>query len=277
LADSDAPICVVTGATAGIGLETARRLARTRMALVLVGRNAAKLESAAREVGVGTRTFVADLSMQSDVRRVAQALNAALPRIDVLINNAGALFVRREETGEGIERTWALNHLGYFLLTNLMLGALRQSRSARVVNVASQAHRKATIDFDDLEGKHSYNAWRAYGQSKLANIMFTYELARRLKGSSISVNALHPGFVNSDFGDNNGFLARQVIRIAKRFGGIPLAQGAETSVHLASAVELAGQSGAYYDQAQAVRSSQVSYDEAAQRRLWDVSAAQVGL
>jgi NAD(P)-dependent dehydrogenase (short-subunit alcohol dehydrogenase family) len=269
--------CVVTGATAGIGLETARRLAAGGARLALVGRNADKLRAAAAQVGGDALTFVADLSRQSEVRAVAHGIAAKLPRIDVLVNNAGGLFVRRDETADGIERTFALNHLGYFLLTHLLLGPLRAAPAGRIVNVASMAHRKATIDFDDLEGRRGYNAWKAYGQSKLANVMFTYELARRLRGSSITVNALHPGFVNSDFGENNGLIARQVIRLAKTFGGIPVAKGAETPVYLATSREVAGRTSEYYDRCRAVRSNAASYDEAAQRRLWEVSARMVKL
>ena len=202
----DQKICVITGATDGVGLETARTLGKDGWTLALVARNAQKGERIAAELRAECAnediTFKqADLSLQKDVRRVARDLADSYPRIDVLLNNAGAIFWKRKQTAEGFEATFALNHLNYFLLTNLLLDQLKAASSARIVNVASRAHVGASVDFDDLDGtavyKRRMGGWIAYQRSKLQNIMFTNALARRLEGTNVTANALHPGFVLS--------------------------------------------------------------------------------
>jgi retinol dehydrogenase-12 len=188
-----------------------------------------------------------------------------------LVNNAGALFSRRQLSRDDIEMTFALNHLAYFLLTHLLLDPLKASASARIVNVSSEAHRGARLDFADLQGQHSYSGWRAYARSKLANILFTYELARRLEGTGVTANALHPGFVATSFGRNNRNITGLFFRIAQ-LAAISPEEGAKTIIHLASSPEVQDITGRYFVKQKAVRSSQVSYDRAAAERLWKVSA-----
>jgi NAD(P)-dependent dehydrogenase (short-subunit alcohol dehydrogenase family) len=273
--------CLITGATSGIGWVTARALADQGATVVLVGRDVARTTAAVEQIQRATdkgrvEFLLADLSAQDEVRRLAEEFLGRYPRLDVLINNVGALFWRREETVDGIERTFALNHLNVFLLTNLLLDRLKVSAPARIVNVASEAHRGARIDFADLQGKRSYRGTRAYGQSKLAEILFTYELARRLEGSGVTVNALHPGLVASNFAHNNGGIVRLGMRVVHLFALHP-EEGAKTSIYVATAPELAGITGKYFDKGKVTASSKESYDEEAARRLWDVSAKMVGL
>lgn len=274
---------LVTGATDGIGKESVLRLASMGARVLAVGRNAEKGAACVGELQAVTGSndiefLCADLSVQAEVRRLAVAVKDRTDRLDVLLNNAGVLMFRREETQDGIEMTFGLNHLSYFLLTHELLDLLKESRPARIVNVASIAHRRARLDFDDLELKTGFRAMKAYSRSKLANVMFTYALSRRLTGSGVTANCLHPGFVRTHFGQNNGFFARLGVSLAMRFGNaISVAQGAQTSVFLASAPEVAEQSGCYFDECKAVKSNQASYDEIAQERLWDVSATMVGL
>lgn len=267
---------MVTGATAGIGLVTARELARKGAVVVVVGRDAAKGERVVREIRGDTGnewvTFQrADLSVQSDIRCLARNFVEEHPRLDVLVNNAGAIFNRRQTSADGIEMTFALNHLNYFLLTNLLLDRLTAAPAGRIVNVSSGAHRGATIDFDDLQCERSYSGWRAYQRSKLANLLFTFELARRLDGSTVTANALHPGFVASRFGLNNGPLFRFGIRIAFMTSAIPVDEGAKTSVYLASSPEVADVSGRYFVKCRPEEPSSPAQDPDAARRLWEVS------
>jgi NAD(P)-dependent dehydrogenase (short-subunit alcohol dehydrogenase family) len=195
----------------------------------------------------------------------------------VLLNNAGAIFRERAETADGLERTFALNHMGYYVLTRLLEAKLRQSAPARVVNVASIAHRGATLDFDDLQTRRGYEGWLAYRRSKLCNILFTRELARRLQGSGVTANCLHPGFVASRFGDNNrGFLGMS-LAFGKRLLAISVEKGAETPFYCASAPELANSSGLYFDKCLAVAPSRAAQDDRAAGRLWDESARLAGM
>ena len=274
---------LVTGATDGIGKETARRLAERGARVFIAGRNAEKGAAAVRDIATNTGTdqaefLQADLSVQADVRGLAKAVKQRTNRLDVLVNNAGVIMFRREETRDGIEMTFGLNHLNYFLLTHELLDLLKASAPARIVSVASIAHRRAILDFDDLQLSRGFGAWKAYSRSKLANIMFTYALARRLEGTAVTANCLHPGFVSSHFGQNGGFLARTGMALAMRFGNaISVAQGAQTSVYLASAPEVSSQSGLYFDEGKAVKSNHASYDRHAQEKLWGISATMVGL
>lgn len=267
---------VVTGATDGIGKVTARELAKAGASVTIVGRNAAKGEAVAAELRKaaghdGVRFAPGDLSTRKGVRAAADAIKARTKKLDVLVNNAGAFFQRREVTEDGIERTFALNHMGYFLMTAQLLDVLKASGAGRIVNVASAAHQGAKLDVDDLQNAARYSGWKAYGQSKLANIYFTYELARRLEGSNVTANCLHPGFVASRFGDNNGGWARFVIGLAKSLAAISEEDGAKTSVYLASSPEVAGVNGKYFDKCKAVSSSPVSYDENVAHALWRLS------
>jgi NAD(P)-dependent dehydrogenase (short-subunit alcohol dehydrogenase family) len=274
----DGKICLVTGGTAGIGLVTARSLAEQGAQVIVVGRDRRKGEAAAAAPGdrrPGAVTFAAaDLTVQGEIRRLAGELRDRLPRLDVLVNNAGAMFGRRTLSADGIEMTFALNHLGYFLLTHELLPLLRAAPRARIVNVASRAHRGVKLHFDDLQHQRRYTGWIAYKRSKLANLLFTYELARRLEATGdtrVTANALHPGFVATDIGVANGLLAGIVWR-AVALAAIPPEEGARTSIHLASAPEVDGVSGQYFVKCRPERSSDVSYDREAARRLWEISA-----
>lgn len=276
----DQKICVITGATDGVGLETARTLGKDGWTLALVARNAQKGERIAAELRAECAnediTFKqADLSLQKDVRRVARDLADSYPRIDVLLNNAGAIFWKRKQTAEGFEVTFALNHLNYFLLTNLLLDQLKAASSARIVNVASRAHVGASVDFDDLDGtavyKRRMGGWIAYQRSKLQNIMFTNALARRLEGTNVTANALHPGFVKTQFGKDNGGAFAVILNIGMRFSAISVQKGAETQTYLARSPEVEGVSGKYFSECRETTSTKQSMDEAAQERLWAIS------
>jgi NAD(P)-dependent dehydrogenase (short-subunit alcohol dehydrogenase family) len=231
----------------------------------------------ARKTGTTSTVFLhADLSVQTQVRQLAAEFQHRFVRLDVLVNNAGALFMQRQVSADGIEMTLALNHLAYFLLTNLLLESLQASPAARVVNVSSDAHYRARIDFADVQGEQRYGGWRAYCQSKLANLLFTYELARRLPGTGIITNAVHPGFVATGFGRNNrGWFAR-LMRLAQ-FAALSPEQGAETLIYLASSSEIAEVSGKYFVKQRSIPSSPASYDQEAARRLWQLSATLTGL
>ncbi|MBF8191375.1 SDR family oxidoreductase [Nonomuraea sp. K274] len=272
---------LVTGGTAGIGRATALGLATMGARLAIIGRDRGRTEGAAREIraagGGQVDVFVADLSSQSQVRRLAGEVLQSLSRIDVLVNNVGGYWNTRHVTADGLERTFALNHLAPFLLTSLLLDRLTQSAPARVVTVSSNAQAMGHIDFDDLQGERSYSGARAYNQSKLANVLFTYELARRLQATSVTSNALHPGVVSTSFGaEDPGRVQRLFAPFMRPFMKAP-AQGAATSVHLASAPGLEQVTGGYFANGKPKRSSKCSYDEAAAARLWQVSADLVGL
>jgi NAD(P)-dependent dehydrogenase (short-subunit alcohol dehydrogenase family) len=275
-------VVLVTGATAGIGEATARELARLGATVVGAGRNAEKCARVAESIraasdNASVEFLVADLSVQAEVHKLAAEFKRKYARLDVLINNAGAYFMRRRESADGIELTWALNHLAYFLLATSLLDVLKASAPARIVNVSSEAHRGSKLNFDDLENRRSYNGFPAYGQSKLANVLFTYELARRLVGTGVTANVLHPGFVATQFGHNNGAVVRALMRLVQRFGGLSPEQGAQTSLHLAASPEVEGVTGQYFDNRRAVPSSPASYDEAGARRLWEISERMTAL
>ena len=272
---------LVTGGSAGIGRATALGLARMGADLAITGRDRGRTEGAAGELraagGGQVEVFVADLSSQSQVRRLAEEVLQRLSRIDVLVNNVGGFWNTRHLTADGLERTFALNHLASFLLTNLLLDRLAQSAPARVVTVSSNAHAQGRIDFDDLQGERSYSGAGAYSQSKLANVLFTYELARRLPASAVTANALHPGVVRTSFGaEDPGGVQRRLVPFMRPFMKAP-AQGAATSIHLASAPDLEQVTGRYFANRKPKRSSKASYDQAAAARLWQMSAELVGL
>jgi len=273
---------MVTGATSGIGKETARELARLGATVVVAGRSreraTATVEEIRRETGNESVEFMlADLSSQAEVRRLAEEFKERHQRLDVLVNNAGGIFVSRRASTDGIEMTFALNHLSYFLLTSLLLDRLRSSAPTRIVNVSSKAHENTAMDFGDLECRKRYRfGSRAYRLSKLGNVLFTYELARRLEGTGVTVNALHPGLVSTNLFSNNGVLGRAVTFLV-RWRGMSPPEGARTCVYLAASPEVEGKTGDYYDDCKAVASSAASRDGMAATRLWEVSAEMTGL
>lgn len=271
---------LVTGATDGIGRATAVGLARLGATVAIVGRDGARTTTVAREVvaaGGEAACFVADLSSQAEVRRLAKELLEQLPRIDVLVNNVGGYWETRRLTVDGLEHTFAVNHLAPFLLTNLLLDRLRQSAPARVVTVASDVERLGVIDFDDLQGAQHWSGSRAYNQSKLANVLFSYELARRVPVTQVTANALQPGLVSTSFGaEDPGRTQRLLVPFLRPFMASPQ-KGAATSIRLASAPELEGRTGLYADRKGFRMSSSASRDLAGAHRLWSVSADLVGL
>lgn len=274
-------VCLVTGATAGIGLVTARELARQDADVIGVGRSrdrCREAEDAIRDQGGRTvRYLVADLSSQDEIRRLAGLVRESTPRLDVLINNAGGIYLNRQETVDGVEMTLAVNHLAYFLLTNLVLDLLKDRAPARIVNVASAAHQGCTLDLEDLQGrKGRYRPWRAYQRSKLANILFTRELARRMAGTGVTVNALHPGYVKTQIFRAGGPVGWLLRRSADLFAITP-EQGARTSLYLAASPEVEGVSGEYFVRATAVPGSLQSRDQNLARDLWEKSAELTGM
>jgi retinol dehydrogenase-14 len=271
----DGRTVLVTGGTAGIGRATAIKLAMMGAHLAITGRDPERTEDAAQDIraagGGRVDVFTADLSSQAQVRRLADEVLHALRRIDVLVNNVGGYWNTRHVTTDGLEHTFALNHLAPFLLTNLLLDRTKQSGPARVVTVASNAQAMGRIDFDDLQGARTYSGARAYNQSKLANVLFTYELARRLRGTSVTTNALHPGVVSTGFGaEDPGRIQRMFVPFIRPFMKSP-AQGAATSVHLASAPALDQVTGGYFADSKPKRSGRRTRDEATAARLWQVS------
>jgi len=271
-------VCLVTGANSGIGKETAVALAAMGADVVMTSRDRAKGEAAladarARSASERIELMLADFASMRSIREFAAEFIAGHPRLHVLVNNAGAFNMRRGVTADGFETTFGVNHLGYFLVTDLLLDTLKASTPARIVSVSSDAHVGARINFDDLQSER-YNGMRAYGQSKLANVLFTYELARRLEGTGVTANALHPGVVITGFGRNNagpfGFLFTAFQTLGRPFL-LTAAQGAETSIHLASSPEVEGVTGRYFVRKRATASSPASRDDETARRLWEIS------
>ncbi|HEX4457852.1 MAG TPA: SDR family oxidoreductase [Polyangia bacterium] len=280
MADMNGKRVLVTGGTAGIGKQTGLELAKLGAEVVIVGRNAEKtaavVEWLRQESGATIDSFLADLSSMASIRAFATAFLGKYDRLDVLVNNAGALFPKREVTVDGWERTFATNHLSYFLVTHLLLPALERAERARIVNVSSAAHAAAPLDFDDLMAERSrYRAFRQYGRSKLANIFFTRELARRVAGKQITVNCLHPGFVASEFLAKGGIWT--IIRPIGALFAVDVVAGAKTSVYLASSPEVAGVSGKYFDKCKEKQPNKIADNDAAATRLWQVSAQLCGI
>ena len=273
--------CLVTGSTNGIGRVTTLELAHMGANVVIAGRDPARCALTASDIREETGNpdvdfLVADLSSQEDIRRLAKEFKERHQRLDVLVNNAGAIHMSRRKSVDGIEMTFALNHLSHFLLTNLLLDVLSASAPARVVNVASSVHEKAKIDLFDIQAPRRYSGFRAYSRSKLCNLLFTYELARRLEGTGVTANALHPGLVATNILTNNGVLGR-FINILLGVRGISVEAGALTSVYAASSPDLEGVSGKYLDKKQIVRSSTRSFDEAQAADLWELSSSLTGI
>jgi NAD(P)-dependent dehydrogenase (short-subunit alcohol dehydrogenase family) len=273
---------LITGGTGGIGKATAVGLARLGARVGITGRDRARAEAAAADVRAGSGNaavdiFVADLSSQAEVRRLAREVLDLYPRLDVLVNNVGGSWAHRHVTADGFEHTFALNHLAPFLLTNLLLDRLIASAPARVVTVSSGAQAVGRINFDDLQGERADSGQRAYNQSKLANVMFTYELARRLDGTGVTATVLHPGVVRTRFGaeDQSAFFT-VMLPLMRPFMRTP-ERGAATSIYLASSPDAAGVTGQYFADRRPRGSNRASHDVAAQARLWQTSADLVGL
>ena len=270
---------VVTGATMGLGRITALELAKLGADVSIVARDKAKADAMVAELkaagAASAQAHIADLSLLAQVRAVGAEIAKRYDRIDVLVNNAGAIFGPRVETSEGHEQTFALNHLSYFLLTHLLLPQLRAAGKARIVNVASEAHRPSRVDFDNLELKEGYGGFKAYCLSKLMNILFTFELARRIEGTGVTATAAHPGPVASGFGNSAGWM-RWGIKLARPFMLTP-EQGARTAIWLASSPEVEGVTGKYFAKLKEKRPSKAALDVETQKRLWVETAKIVGV
>jgi NAD(P)-dependent dehydrogenase (short-subunit alcohol dehydrogenase family) len=272
-------ICLVTGGTNGIGKSTALGLATMGATVVIVGRNAEKTTRVVEEIRRRSgnklvESLLADLSSQQEVRRLAKVFRHKHSRLHILINNAGGFFLRRQISADGIEMTFALNHLSGFLLTNLLLDTIKASAPARIINVSSGGHKSGIIEFDNLQGERDYSP-QAYGNSKLANILFTIELARRLHGTGVTVNALHPGIVSTGFAKNNGKFIAALISIFLPLFARSTAKGAETPLYLASSPEVEGITGKYFYDLKAIAPAPPATDLKVARKLWDVSAGLV--
>jgi NAD(P)-dependent dehydrogenase (short-subunit alcohol dehydrogenase family) len=274
-------VVVVTGATSGIGEVAADRLAQKGARIVFVARDRERGEAARKHfraiAGQSDHTVhYADLTKLADQKRVAKEIADSEPQIDVLINNAGAMFGSRQVTEDGLEKTFALNHMSYFTVTNILLDRLKATPGARIVSTASGAHVGNKLNFDDLQSEKSYSPFAVYGRSKLMNILFTRELAKRLAGTGVTANCLHPGFVGTRFGDESGGLMSWVIKLGKNFALTP-EQGAETIIYLASSDDVAGKSGGYYEKKQFTAPSRAAQSDADAKRLWDISAKIAGM
>ncbi|HWD27293.1 MAG TPA: SDR family oxidoreductase [Rhizomicrobium sp.] len=270
---------VITGGTSGIGEVAAVRLSEKGARIVLVARDKVRANATLVKLkGDGHTVHFADLSSIADMKRVAGEIAAAEPRIDVLINNAGAVFLSRQVSIDGLEMTFATNHMAYFVVTNVLLPNLKATPGARVVSTASDAHKAGKLDFDDLQLEKSYGVGRSYGTSKLCNILFTRELAKRLDGSGVTANCLHPGFVGTRFASNNAKTAfrRALLKLVMLFGLTP-EEGAKTIIHLASSPDVATISGKYFYKCKLDEPAAAAQDDVAAARLWDVSAKLSGV
>ena len=278
----DGKLCMVTGATAGIGYYTALEIARMGASVIIIGRNPTKCITAVRSIKKGSgNTSVeyleADLSSQAQIHTIAGKFYALHDHLDVLVNNAGGFFMRRQLSVDGIEMTFALNHLAYFLLTNLLIDALKSSPSARVINVSSGSHLHEHLDFNNLQLTRFYNPIKAYGRSKLANILFTYELSHQMMGTHVTANALTPGMVATDIWKKvNRWLTPLINPIMQRIAQTPL-EGAQTSIYLATSPDVEGVTGEYFANLQPIRSDPSTYDRIAAQRLWERSLELVGM
>ena len=274
-------ICLITGGTNGIGKSTAQDLARIGATVIIVGRDAQKTSRVVKEIRAASGnknvgSILADLSSEQDVRRLADEFKGKYSHLHVLINNAGAVFMQRQLSVDGIEMTFALNHLAGFLLTNLLLDTLKASAPARIINVSSGAHTTGKIEFDNLQAERGYSP-RVYENSKLANILFTMELARRLEGTGVTVNALHPGFTSTGFAKNNGKVIAALVSIFAPLVARSSAKGAETSIYLASSPSVEGITGKYFHNSRVLPAASQATDMVVARKLWDVSAEMVHL
>jgi NAD(P)-dependent dehydrogenase (short-subunit alcohol dehydrogenase family) len=274
-------ICLVTGGTNGIGKATAQELARMGATVIIVGRDAQKTSKVVSEIRAASGnprvgSMLADLSSEQEVRRLADEYKSKYAHLHVLLNNAGGFFMQRQLSVDGIETTFALNHLASFLLTNLLLDTIKASAPARIINVSSRAHTSGKIEFDNLQGEREYGP-RAYDNSKLANILFTVVLARRLEGTGVTVNALHPGFTATGFAKNNGKVIAALVSIFAPLVARSPAKGAETSIHLASSPSVEGITGKYFYDSHVIPAARQATDMVVARKLWDLSAEMVHL
>jgi len=275
-------ICMVTGANSGIGKETALGLAQMGATVVMVCRDRTKGEEAQNEIKTKSGNnavdlLLADLSSQQSIRQLAEDFQQHYTHLHVLINNAGVFMLNRRETVEGLEMTFAVNYLAPFLLTNLLLDVLKNSAPARIVNVSSDSHQSGSIKMDDLQGKKGYRSLKTYGNSKLALVMFTYELARRLEGTGVTANCLHPGFTATHIAQGGTVpFIRPLIKLIFRFGISP-EEGAKTSIYLAASPDVEGVTGKYFANSIPIRSAPISYDESLQRQLWDEGSKLVNI
>ena len=273
---------LITGATNGIGKIAATELARMGASVCIVARNRSKGQAVLDEIKRATgntniELFIADLSSMADVRNLAQEFTEEHGTLDVLLNNAGAFYSERKLSADGLEMTFALNHMSYFLLTNLLLPVLKATPNSRVVSVSSLAHTSGKLDFANLQGEQKFNGWKAYSDSKLENVLFTFALARRLTGANVTANCLHPGFVKTGFGHGNSGMISNLLGLAQNLFAITPEAGAKTMIHLASSLEIAGITGKYFDKSKAVSSSAASLDQALQEKLWAHSEKLAGL
>jgi NAD(P)-dependent dehydrogenase (short-subunit alcohol dehydrogenase family) len=272
---------VVTGATSGIGEVAADRLAQKGARIVFVARDKERGQETLKHLRAiaghdNHAAHYADLMRLSEQKRVAKEIADSEPQIDVLINNAGALFNTRQLTEDGLEKTFALNHMSYFTVTNVLLDKLKATPGARIVSTASDAHKGAKLDFNDLQAAKRFSGFSAYGKSKLCNILFTRELSRRLAGTGVSANCLHPGFVGTRFGDQSGGIVSWGVRLAKNFALTP-EQGAQTIIYLASSPDVDGKSGGYYFKSKLATPTEEAQNDADAKRLWDASAKIAGV
>jgi len=280
-ADMDGKVCLVTGATSGIGEITAAALAARGAQVVVVGRNQQKAEDTVQRIQSETGSnsvhyLLADFADLQQIHDLVSSFRSQYSRLDVLINNAGAYFNTRRQTAYGVEMTFLVNHLAPFLLTNLFLDMIKASPAARIINVSSGAHQYGSMDFNNLEFKRGYFGMKAYARSKLANILFTYELARRLEGSTVAVNALHPGHIATDIWRTNFSMIGPILKWIMGFFAITPEEGARTSIYLASSPDVEGLTGQYYVKRETVQSSPLSYDQNLARQLWIVSERLTG-
>jgi NAD(P)-dependent dehydrogenase (short-subunit alcohol dehydrogenase family) len=273
--------CMITGASDGIGKATAFALAQLGAEVIVVGRNREKCDTAVAHIQQQTgnpavKTMLADLSELAQVRRLALDFKREHAHLHILVNNAGVLPLFRRLSADGYELAFAVNHLAHFLLTHLLLDTLRASAPARIVNVSSRSHRRVPMDFDDLQSEKRFSPGSVYGRSKLANVLFTYELARRLEGSGVTVNAVHPGFVRTNMAADNGWFVRMMLPLI-HLNSLTPEQGAATSIYLASSPEVEGVTGKYFARCKSIRTSRASYDRQSAARLWQESLKLTGL
>ncbi|MFV1885307.1 MAG: SDR family oxidoreductase [Balneola sp.] len=274
-------LCVITGANSGIGFETARELVRQGAFIVMVCRNEDKAEAAKSELleenpGSGVDIILCDFASQDEIRKAANTITSSYDKIDLLINNHGFVAASYNETVDGLEETFAVNHIGYFLFTNLLLDQVKAAGKARIINVASDAHKAGKFDPENIQLKENYSNWTAYGNSKLYNILFTIELAERLKGTGVTANCLHPGVIKSNFGSNSTFLVRLFWKIAGPFMKSNK-EGAQTTIYLATADEVEEVNGAYFKNSKVTIPSDQALDKEAAEKLWEISEELCGL
>ncbi len=268
--------CIISGGTDGIGKQTAIELAKVGHNIGIIGRNKKKGISVLKEIEAATgnqslKYFNCDLSVIKNIKKLTDELKNEYSYIDVLINNAGAYFSKHKKTEEDLEKTFALNHLSYFSLTHQLLDILESNKPSRVINVASGAHFRAKLDIDDIQLVKKYKGWTAYCNSKLMNVLFTYEAHKRYNAKNISFNCLHPGFVDTRFGDENKGLGKNMLKIGKKLIAIDVKEGAKTSVYLASSEKITNISGKYFYKSKISKSSKISHSDFYQQKLWDYS------